>query len=114
MKPSLLIITLFLLIGFKGLSQTNTIKGKITEVKPAFGGGYSLMVEKTELILIKNIADTTGNTFEINKEYKDILIPTKENKYALNPKYTNQSFKITYKINGKGWKCIQNLKLIKK
>ena len=72
------------------------------------------MVEKTELILIKNIADTARNSFEINKGYKDLLIPTEENKLTLNPKYINQSFKITYKINGKGWKCIQNLKPIKK
>ncbi len=114
MKTLNFFLTLLFFIGFSCYSQTSTIKGKITDVKPQFAGQYALTVEKTELVLITDINDKTGKSFEINKEYKDILILTEDNKYILNPKYANQYFKITYALNGKGWNCIKKLKLIKK
>ena len=114
MKPLNFFLALLLFIGFNCYSQTSTIKGKITDVKPKFAGQYALTVKKTELVLITDITDKTGQSFEINKEYKDILIMTEGDKYILNPKYANQSFKITYALNGKGWKCIKNLEPIKK
>lgn len=91
------------------MAQTNTISGIITEVKPYFGGEYALTIGKTTLILIVDLKDKSGNSFEVNNEYKDLLIEHKS-KYLLNPKYKNKSLNISYKINGKGWKCVQFIK----
>ena len=54
-------------MGFKGFTQTNTASGIITDVKPYFANEHALTVgkEKTTLILITNLKDSTGKTFEI-------------------------------------------------
>ena len=90
-------------------AQTNTISGIINDVKPYFAGEYALTIGKTTLILIVDLKDKTGNSFEVNNEYKDLLIESK-GKYVLNPKYKNKPLNIAYKINGKGWKCVQFIK----
>ena len=90
-------------------AQTNSTSGIITDVKPYFAGEYALTVKKTTLILIVDLKDSTRNSFEINNEYKDLLIKSK-GKYILNPKYKNKPLNISYKINGKGWKCVQFIK----
>lgn len=116
MKNSTFTLLFLILIGFKGLAQTNTVTGTITNVKPHFANEHALTVgkEKTLLILITDIKDSTGKTFEINKEYHDLLIETKDKKFVLNPKYAHKTFAIIYEVNGKGWKCIKTLKAIKK
>ena len=116
MKISTLTLLFFSLIYFNGLAQTSTVNGTITDVKPYFANEHALTVgkEKTVLILITNLKDSTGKTFEINKEYHDLLIETKDKKFVLNPKYAHKTFAIIYEVNGKGWKCIKTLKAIKK
>ncbi len=113
MKTKKFVLAFLIFIGVNAFGQTNSVSGVITDVKPHFGGQYAMNVDKTEVILIVNPKDKTGKTFEINKHYKNLLIES-EGKYILNPKYANKSFKVTYKVNGKGWKCIQSLKPYKK
>jgi hypothetical protein len=86
-------------------AETNTVTGSIREVKPHFAGEHTLVVNNEELVLITDLKDPSGNSFEINKEYKDLLIK-KDDAFILNPKYEGKSLKFTYNINGKGWKCI--------
>ena len=116
MKISTLTLYFFILMAFKGFTQTNTASGIITDVKPYFANEHALTVgvEKTVFILITDPKDITGKTFEINKEYHDLLIETKDKNFVLNPKYSHKTFAITYEVNGKGWKCIKTLKAIKK
>ena len=116
MKISTFALLFTILIGFNSQAQINTVNGTITDVKPYFANEHALTVgkEKRTLILITNLKDSTGKTFEINKEYHDLLIETKEKKFILNPKYAHRTFSITYEVNGKGWKCIKTLKAIKK
>ncbi|MEO8762354.1 MAG: hypothetical protein ABI388_12330 [Bacteroidia bacterium] len=116
MKISTLTFLFLILISFKSLAQTNTVIGTITEVKPSFAGEHALTVgkENTVLILITDLKDASGKTFEINKEYHNLLIETKDKTFVLNPKYAHKTFEITYTINGKGWKCINTLKAVKK
>ena len=85
-----------------------TMSGTITEVKAKFLGAQSLIVDKTELVLMSDQSDTTNSTFKINKKYKDILVK-KGSVFVLNPKYAGKTFKFTYFVNGKGWKCISNV-----
>ena len=116
MKISTFALLFTILIGFNSHAQINTVNGTITDLKPYFANEHALTVgkEKTTLILITNLKDSTGKTFEINKEYHDLLIETKDKKFILNPKYAHKTFSITYEVNGKGWKCIKTLKAIKK
>lgn len=108
-KISTIILGIFFLGNTHVFSQTtsNSITGVVTDVKPKFLGNQSLTVDKTELVLIASQSDTTNSTFEINKELKDILVK-KDGAFMLNPKYANKTFKFTYSVNGKGWKCISN------
>lgn len=89
-------------------AESNIVIGTVKEVKPHFAGEHTLMVNNTDLVLITDLKDPSGNTFEINKEYKDILIK-KGNAFILNPKYEGKTFKFTYSVNGKGWKCISQI-----
>ena len=116
MKISTFALLFTILIGFNSQAQINTVNGTITDVKPYFANEHALTVgvEKTVFILITDQKDITGKTFEINKEYHDLLIETKDKKFVLNPKYAHKTFAITYEVNGKGWKCIKTLKAIKK
>ena len=86
-------------------AETNVVTGSVTEVKPHFAGEHTLVVNNEELVLITDLKDPSGNSFEINKEFKDLLIK-KDAAFVLNPKYEGKSFKFTYNVNGKGWKCI--------
>ncbi|MGP8215592.1 MAG: hypothetical protein ACLQQ4_08525 [Bacteroidia bacterium] len=110
MKKSKIIFAILCLIGLTafGQIQTSSITGTLTKLSP-FNDQYSFMVGKTYLVLIVDARDKTRSTFEINPEYKDILIKDSNGKYELNPKYADKTFKITYYINGKGWKCIKTL-----
>lgn len=114
MKITGFILSFFLLASLNISAQTDTgyVTGIVKEVKPHFGGQQTLMVNATELVLISDPKDATGNTFEINNEFKDILIK-KDNVFVLNPKYKNLTIKFAYTVNGKGWKCIANAKYIK-
>ena len=93
-------------------ADVKTISGTIKEVKPHFAGEHTLIVGETELVLLTDPKDKTGKSFEINKPYKDILLD-KKGTFILNPRYDNKSFKFTYLVNGKGWKCIQTMSEIK-
>ena len=94
-------------------SDKNTVTGTVKEVKPQFAGEHTLVVGDIELVLITDKKDKSGKTFEINKEFKNIVID-KKGSFILNPKYSDKQFKFTYTINGKGWKCIKNISAIKK
>jgi hypothetical protein len=115
MKTASFVLSLmfFTTSHFFAQTEANTISGVIKEVKPHFSGEHTLIVDETELVLLTDIKDKTRKTFEINKQFNDILID-KKGTFILNPKYANKPFKFTYKINGKGWKCIQTIKAIKK
>jgi|ERR1035437_9823289 hypothetical protein len=106
MKTSNFIFVLLCFIGLNSFAQENSAAGVITNVKPHFAGEYAMNVGKTEVVLIVN---QTDKTFEINKEYKDLLVE-KKGKYILNPKYNGKQLHVTYYVNGKGWKCIQSIK----
>jgi hypothetical protein len=106
MKTPNFIFALLCFIGLNSFGQANSVSGLITEVKPHFAESYSMNVGKTEVILMVN---PTSKAFEINKEYKDLLIE-KDGKCILNPKYAKKQFTVDYSVNGKGWKCIQSVK----
>ena len=111
MKSFTFSLILLSLMSFNSEAQTNTLVGKITNVKPFFGDEYALTIGKTTLILILDRKDESGKSFEINNEYKDLLVQNKgKNNYILNPKYAHKSLNISYYINGKGWKCVKNIK----
>ena len=109
MKTTNFIIAFLCFVGLNMFGQANSVTGTITDVKPHFAGTQSMRVGLTEIILVPNPKDKTGKTFEINKEYKDLLIES-EGKYILNPKYAEKTFTVTYTVNGKGWKCLQSIK----
>ena len=90
-------------------TDKNTITGTVKEVKPKFLGAQSLMVDKMELVLMANQEDTSGTTFEINKEFNDLLKKDKKGNFVLNSKYIGKSLSFTYFVNGKGWNCISNI-----
>ena len=111
MKSTILIVALFFM-SFHIKAQTNIIEGKITSVKPFFADEFALTVEKSTLILLVDTKDKNTKNFEINTEYKDLLIERK-GKYILNPKYAHKILTINYELNGKGWKCIKTIEPIK-
>jgi hypothetical protein len=115
MKIASLVLSLMFFTASHAFAQTeaNTISGTIKEVKPHFAGEHTLIVEETELVLLVDKKDKSGKSLEINKPYKDLLLD-KKGVFTLNPKYTNKSFKFTYMVNGKGWKCIETISEIKK
>ena len=94
-------------------ANKKVITGVITEVKPKFLGAQSFMVDKTELVLMANQEDTSGNSFKINNEFKDVIKKEKNGNFVLNPKYDGKSLSFTYFVNGKGWKCISHIGHIK-
>ncbi|MGZ3866805.1 MAG: hypothetical protein ACXVC6_05240 [Bacteroidia bacterium] len=114
MKTKGFILSLVLFAVTNTFAQTaeNSVTGVVKEVKPHFAGAQTLIVNNTELDLIADPKDATGNTFEINKEYKDLLIK-KGNAFILNTKYQGKSFKFIYTVNGKGWKCISSASEVK-
>ena len=113
MKKSILLIILISFIGISAFAQTDatTVTGTITSPN-AFNDQCGLTVGNTFLVLVKDHADASGKSFEINSEYKDLLI-VKDGKYEVAPKYAGKTFKITYYVNGKGWKCIKTIELVK-
>jgi hypothetical protein len=113
MKKSKLLLILLSFIGLTAFAQTEstTITGVMSAVSP-YNDQYRITVGDTPLVLIVNEQDKARASFEINEQYKDILIKDKD-KYELNPKYVNEKFKITYYINGKGWKCIKTIEPVK-
>jgi hypothetical protein len=113
MKRIALVITLLVFVSCTGFSQSGNISGVVTSVKPHFANTCLLLVNDTELILTQDPKDKTGKAFEINKKFKDLLIE-KEGQYVLNPKYSGKKFSFDYTVNGKGWKCIHSVKLLRK
>jgi hypothetical protein len=109
MKRTGFILSFFVLTSLNILAQTDTsyITGIVKQVKPHFGGQQTLVVNGQELVLISDPKDPTGNTFEINSPFNDILVK-KDGAFVLNPKYKNLAIKFGYTVNGKGWKCIAN------
>ena len=114
MKIASLVLTFIFFTSTNIFAQTesNTVSGMIKEVKPHFASSHLLLVNNVELILMSNLKDTTGTSFEINKEFKDLLVK-KAGAFVLNKKYEGKSFKFIYNVNGKGWKCITNVSAIK-
>lgn len=115
MRKAKFIIAILSLMGLTAFGQTgqsNSITGTITEVS-SYNENYRLTVGDNSVILIcTRPLSKTAQGFQINQEYQDILI-AKDGKYVLNPKYATQSFKISYYVNGKGWKCIQKIEPVK-
>ena len=114
MKIASIVFTLMLVASTHLFAQTeaNTVSGVIKEVKPHFAGEHTLVVNNVELVLLTNSKDPNAKSFEINKEYKDILIK-KGDAFMLNPIYKGKFFKFTYSVNGKGWKCITEASPVK-
>ena len=104
-----LIIILFASLQVFSQNQEKEITGIIKQVHPKFLGAQSLMVDKTELVLMADQSDTTNSTFLINKEYADLLVKNNGN-LTLNPKYKDKTLVFFYKVNGKGWNCISQIK----
>jgi Fe-S cluster biosynthesis and repair protein YggX len=107
------IVTLILSLTFFGAIAQSTanksISGIVKEVKPKFMGAQTLLVNETELVLMANQEDTTNSTFEINKEFSDLLVKDKSGNLVLNQKYRGKSLDFTYFVNGKGWNCISKI-----
>ena len=114
MKIVSIFFTLMLFASMHLFSQieVNTVSGAIKEVKSHFAGEHTLVVNNVELVLLTNLKDPSSNSFEINKEYKDILIK-KGDAFILNPRYKGNVFEFTYNVNGKGWKCITKVSPLK-
>jgi hypothetical protein len=107
MKKTKFIFVILCFIGLTAFGQSNSVTGTIKNVN-SYNDQYAMTVGNTNLVLIVNLKDKTTTSFEVNKEYSDILIK-KDGKYVLNPKYANQTFTITYYVNGKGWNCIKTI-----
>ncbi|MEO6884088.1 MAG: hypothetical protein ABI199_08690 [Bacteroidia bacterium] len=110
-KLKIIFLVALFFTGLTSFSETHSVTGKLSNLRP-FNDEYQITVGNTSLVLIKNLKDKTKTSFEINSEYKDILVET-NGKYEINPKYVKKVFKISYYINGKGWKCIQKIVLSK-
>jgi hypothetical protein len=112
MKKSKLLLVLLSFIGLTvfGQQETKTINGTIKAPR-AFNDQCGLKVDDTFLVLIKDHKDVSGKSFEINAEYKDLIIE-KDGKYEIAPKYADKKFKVTYYVNGKGWKCISKIEVV--
>ncbi|HTB06943.1 MAG TPA: hypothetical protein VK806_08330 [Bacteroidia bacterium] len=122
MKKSTLLIAILCFIGFASFAQTDSpivLTGTITDVR-AYNDQYAMNVGNTMVVLITHrVPGKTMNvnkkyvvSFDINEEYKDLLIENKDT-YVLNPKYAGKTFKVTYSVNGKGWKYIKSIELSK-
>jgi hypothetical protein len=110
MKKSGFLAALFLFIGFSAFAQTaesKTVKGTISAVH-AFNSDYSLTIQSAEYILLVSPKESKHKQFLVNRKYKDLLVPSK-NEYVLNPKYAGKTLLFTYYVNGKGWNCIKTI-----
>jgi len=106
MRKVKLLTALLFFIGLTAFGQTNSVTGTITDVR-LYNEQYAMTVNGTNIVLIVHNSKM-GTTFEINKEYSDLLIKS-NGKYVLNPKYAGKTLIITYQMNGKGWNCIQTI-----
>jgi hypothetical protein len=107
-----LLFMLFASTSIFAQNESGSVTGSVKEVKPHFGGQQTLVVANTDLVLISDPKDASGNTFEINSQFKDILI-REGNQFVLNPKYKDKIIRFNYTINGKGWKCISTASEVK-
>ena len=112
MKKSRLLVVLLSFIGLTvfGQQETKSITGVIKSPS-AFNDQCSVKVDNVFMVLIKDHKDATGKSFEINEEYKDLIVE-KDGKYEIARKYVKKKFKVTYYINGKGWKCISKIEVV--
>lgn len=110
-RIKLVIAAALFFMGGAVFAQTNSITGKLTALR-AYNDEYAFTVDSVPLVLIKNVNNKTKTSFDINPEYKNILIKRK-GVYVLNPKYADKVFKISYTVNGKGWKCIKTIESVK-
>ncbi|HVA99065.1 MAG TPA: hypothetical protein VNG53_09235 [Bacteroidia bacterium] len=106
-KSKFIILVALFFVGLTAFAQTKSITGKLISVKP-YNDEFMIKVGNTSFVLIKNLKDKSKTSFEINSDYKDILVE-KNKKFEINPKYINKVFKVSYYINGKGWKCIKTI-----
>ena len=112
MKKSRIIITILSVIGLTAFGQDKTITGKIESVSP-YNDEFRLTINDTAFVLIVQPNDASKKKFDVNKQYKDILVE-KKGKYELNSKYAEKTMVFSYYINGKGWKCIKTIEPSKK
>lgn len=110
MKKVKLLTVLLFFVGLTAFGQASNVTGTITDVR-AYNEQYAMTVNGKNIVLIVH-KGKMGTTFQINKEYGDLLVLT-DGKYVLNPKYVNKTFTITYTVNGKGWNCIQTVEPVK-
>jgi hypothetical protein len=108
-----MVVLLIVFACLNGYAQSGTVQGVITSVKPHFANTFALQVNDAELVLTRDPKDKSGKAFDITKKYKDLLVE-KEGQYILNPKYSGKTFSISYTVNGKGWKCIHTVKILRK
>ena len=108
-KIAILILSLTFLGAVAQNTSNKAIEGVVKKVHPKFMGAQTLTVNETELVLMANQEDTTNSTFEINKEFADILKKEKSGNFVLNPKYNGKQLYFTYVVNGKGWNCISHI-----
>lgn len=113
MKKSVLILALITFFGFTAFSQaeTKTVTGEINS-PAAFNDQCGVKVDNEFFVLIKDHKDQSGKSFEINEKYKDLIVENK-GEYKIASKYAHKKFKITYYVNGKGWKCIKEIEEVK-
>jgi|ERR1700722_16101259 len=117
MKKSRILVAILAFIGLTAFGQTatesKTVTGKITKAQ-AFNDECAVTVDGVFLVLIKDPKDATGHSFEINAEYKDLIVRVEDaQQYEVAHKYAKKKFKVTYYINGKGWKCIEKIEPVK-
>ena len=93
-KSKLIVLVALFFIGLTAFAQIKSITGKLTSVRP-YNDEFMLTVGNSSFVLIKNLKDKSKTSFEINPEYKDILVE-KNGKYELNPKYINKVVTVSY------------------
>lgn len=113
MKKSILLFALLAFFGLSAFGQTEskTITGEIKSPQ-AFNDQCSVKVGDVFMVLIKNHNDASGKSFEINEQYKGLIVEV-DGKYEIAKQYAGKKFTVTYYINGKGWKCIKEIEEVK-
>ncbi len=109
MKIASTLLFILCLLGSNLRGQSAQISGKAGKLKTHFGGQYVITVGSTEVVLL--VEKSQGEErIKVNPEFLDFLVK-KNGKMELNPKYIGKELDVTFSVNGKGWKCIQNIKL---
>ena len=112
MKKAKFILAILSFAGLAAFGQDKKITGKIQSVDP-YNDEFRVTINDTAFVLIVQPSDASKKKFDVNKEYKDILVE-KKGKYELNSKYAEKTLVFSYYVNGKGWKCIKTIEPSKK